>query len=251
MHPTHRACGKPWVPAFAGMTPGVLQQIYPRTPNPAVFSPRPPHRSEIMTSGWCGEVGWGGSRAAPGPSLSRSTLTLSRQGRAADNRHGRNDHRPANAPAPPRKGVELPAWKRPVWRHTVDLARGDKVPGAGAGVWGHNPSIRSGQAQNPDRPARREPHHNCGLPARGKRLAGPASFSRGAREWFFDILRGQPPPDASACPTVSTHEACAGHRVTAEDQKKGPGRCRGPCVMRVPPFSSRAAGSGRPGWRPS
>jgi hypothetical protein len=37
-----------------------FRQTYPRPLAPVVFSSRPPHRSEIMTSGWCGGgwVGW-------------------------------------------------------------------------------------------------------------------------------------------------------------------------------------------------
>ena len=71
------------VPALAGMTPcenchksfdklrmgppSTALQTYPPIPQPALSSPRPPHRSEIMTSGWCGgdRVGGGSPSSRP------------------------------------------------------------------------------------------------------------------------------------------------------------------------------------------
>ena len=89
---------------------------HPRT---RCILPRPPHRSEIMTSGWCGGdwVGW--QSCCPRPKARRHDPV--RRGRRA--------------------------------RATVPYA------------------------QNPGRPARREPHTHCGLPRRGKGLAGPPLHS--------------------------------------------------------------------------
>ena len=75
------------------------------------------------------------------------------------------------------RGAELPAWKRPVWRHTVDLDRGDKVPGSGEAVLGTIPGSATGEAQNPGRPARREPQSSAVYPRRGQRPRRPASSS--------------------------------------------------------------------------
>ncbi len=56
----HNASG--WIPAFAGMTAENLMPqshlpTYPPAPTPCDPFPHPLHRSEIMTSGWCGG-GW-------------------------------------------------------------------------------------------------------------------------------------------------------------------------------------------------
>jgi hypothetical protein len=74
-----------WVPAFRGDDGGEFEAQFdrkarcaaPTTPHSPKVIPAPatsiklppsPHRSEIMTSGWCGGTGWSGSRSGPGQS---------------------------------------------------------------------------------------------------------------------------------------------------------------------------------------
>ena len=42
------------------------QNLSPHLPTSRILLPVRAPRSEIMTSGWCVETGWGGSRVAPG-----------------------------------------------------------------------------------------------------------------------------------------------------------------------------------------
>jgi hypothetical protein len=77
-----------WVLAFARMTPvrgeatleaeglvsGTSSPHFTKVipiPSTRIKLPPSPHRSEIMTSGWCGETGWSGSRSGPGQSSVR------------------------------------------------------------------------------------------------------------------------------------------------------------------------------------
>ena len=76
-------------------------------------------------------------------------------------------------------------------------ARSD--PTDGLRCVGEVPNTRSGEAKNPDRPARREPHYYCGLPLRGSSLAGPASLPS---------TRGQQPAGASARPLTGSLPNC-------------------------------------------
>jgi len=125
-----------------------------------------------MTSGWCrgGRVGWQSCRP-----------------RSKARRH-----------EPVRRGRRYQRGVRPCRLHRgLEAAgHGQRVSGAEAAQWASAkpvpPVSRCGTGcaralvpytQNPGRPARREPHSNCGLPPRGKCLAGPASL--------FDILRGR------------------------------------------------------------
>ena len=113
------------------------------------YSPRSLHRSEIMTSGWCsgGRVVRGRSHQAQVCAGTAGSSFLEQA---------------ASLPVPNGWGTLAPG--QPV-RSDRRVRRRRVYPGT-----------RADEAQNPDRPARHEPHYNCGLPARGSSLAGPASL---------------------------------------------------------------------------
>jgi len=121
-------------------------------------SPRSLHRSEIMTSGWCsgGRVVRGRSHQAEVCAGTAGSSFLEQA---------------ASLPVPNGWGTLAPG--QPV-RSDRRVRRRRVYPGT-----------RAGEAQNPDRPARREPHYNCGLPARGSSLAGPASLPRNEAGFFL------------------------------------------------------------------
>jgi hypothetical protein len=127
----------------------------------------------------------------------------------------------------------------------------------------HAPSLRCGTgcaratvpyAQNPGRPARQEPHINCGLPRRGKGLAGPPLHSlTGSRGWFFDNLRS---PWAVGCIRLSCDRGTIPpHAPSSPGLTRGPIRSHGqsprsPIGPRVKPAGDDREGGagGAPRW---
>ena len=131
MPPTHRACGTHWVPAFAGMTSSVLHHrrpdlsplSHPRSILPSSAAPKRDHDEWLVRRRLGGlAVVPAQARVAAGCAVACPAAVAPRTAR------GRGDH-PRSSTSSPHGGEELPARKRPVWRHSVDLARGDKIPG--------------------------------------------------------------------------------------------------------------------------
>ncbi len=124
-------------------------------------------RSEIMTSGWRG-----GGRV-----VGKSFHTRPKAGRHDPVRRGRRYKRAGRLHAEPFQKTMPSRMRRPqkpgsAGPQVRPLQRTARSSRCGTGC------ARAGlpYAQNPDRPARREPRFVCGLPAWGECLAGPASL---------------------------------------------------------------------------
>ncbi len=169
------------------LAPSPPNKIYPHPPQPALSSPCPPHRSEIMTSGWCG-----GGRVRSGSLRRRPKALRERPVR----RSSRYDAPEGNVE--PSEGRRLPATWRPGLPNGGESRRRKAMRAPLAWQGGQrrvarvaSPPIvlamRQGMrpARNAIRPKPRSAGEarasfTCGLPARGSSLAGPASPARWA-----------------------------------------------------------------------
>ncbi len=199
------------------MTPGVLHHrrpdlsplSHPRSILPSSAAPKRDHDE------WLVRRRLGGLAVVPAQAQVAAGCAVACPAAVAPRTaRGRGDHPPVIDQLPPRRrgtacsetsGVATLRGSGPGGQDSGSADGAGEISGSAAN-----------QAQNPDRPARREPHFIADYPRRGIRLAGPASFPQGARAWFSENseahravgrFRMSPPPQRCSPVCIPTPRA--------------------------------------------